>query len=311
MLHDDELPIDLDLVRKLVDSQFPQYAGLPLRRLDASGSTNALFRLGEDMLVRLPRQPGNGATIERERRWAAHFAPRLPVRVPSVLAVGAPAHGFSEPWSIVGWLAGDHPPAYDPSEPPNPDRVRLAADLAAFIVALRAVPGVEEAAHDPTMRWYRGGSLAEFDETVRRYIEQCRSIPELDLDLDHARAVWTDALELPGADAAGPDGWFHGDLVAENLLVTDGRLSAVLDFGVSVGDPTVDLHGAWELFDPPAREVFRNRVGADDATWLRGRAWALGIALGTLPYYWHTMPRRRADRLKMARNVLADARTHG
>jgi aminoglycoside phosphotransferase (APT) family kinase protein len=132
-------------------------------------------------------------------------------------------------------------------------------------------------------------------------------IDGFDLDLDHALAVWEDGLRLPGADRTAADQWYHGDLVAENLLISAGRLSAVIDFGVSVGDPTIDLHGAWEILDLPAREIFRNRMQADEDTWLRGRAWALGIALGTFSYYWHTLPARRADRMAMARNVLADA----
>jgi aminoglycoside phosphotransferase (APT) family kinase protein len=307
VLHHNEIPVGIDLVRKLVDTEFPQYADLPLRPLAASGSTNVLFRLGDDLLVRLPRQPGNGAAIEREQRWAGEFGPRLPVKVPQILAIGRPGHGYGERWSIVGWLPGEHPPACGPDEPPSRQRAQLAVDLAEVIIALRGASIPDAAAHDPALRGYRGEALAGKDHSVRRNIEQCRSIAGFDFDLDHVLAVWEDALTLPGAYEAGPDCWYHGDLVAENLLVTAGRLSAVIDFGVAVGDPTVDLHGAWEIFDRPAREVFRERLGATDAEWLRGRAWALGIALGTFTYYWHTMPGRRADRLMMARNVLADA----
>jgi aminoglycoside phosphotransferase (APT) family kinase protein len=307
VLHDDEIPIDLDLVRNLVDAEFPQYADLPLRRLDASGSTNALFRLGDELLVRLPRQPGNGAAIEQELRWTREFGPLLPVKVPQVLAVGRPGHGYRERWSIVGWLPGEHPRACGPDEPADPRRAQLAVDLAAVIVALRAAPVPDDATHDPALRGYRGGALAGLDKSVRRNVEKCRSIAGFDLDLDRTLAVWEDALTLPGAHVAGPDRWYHGDMVAENLLITDGRLSAVIDFAVSVGDPTIDLHGAWEIFDRSARDVFRQRLGVSDAEWLRGRAWALGLSLGTFTYYWHTMPGRRESRLTTARNVLADA----
>lgn len=307
VLHDDEIPISLELVRRLVDSEFPQYADLSLSRLGASGSTNAVFRLGDELLVRLPRQPGNGAAIEQERRWTVELGPRLPVRVPQVLAVGRPAHGYGERWSIVGWLPGVHPKACGPDEPPSRERTELAVDLAEVVIALRGTPLSRESVRDPALRGYRGGPLAGLDGSVRKNVERCRSIPGFDLDLDRVLAVWDDALRLPGAYEPGPDRWYHGDLVAENLLVTGGRLSAVIDFGVAVGDPTIDLHGAWEIFDRDARDAFRDRLGVDDAEWLRGRAWALGLALGTFTYYWDTMPGRRESRLTTARNVLADA----
>jgi aminoglycoside phosphotransferase (APT) family kinase protein len=129
----------------------------------------------------------------------------------------------------------------------------------------------------------------------------------LGLDLDACAALWTEAMALPSADDSAPPRWHHGDLVAENLLVRDGRLAAVLDFGgLSLGDPTVDLVVAWEVLDPEARGTFREEVGVDDGDWLRGRAWALAIAVMTFPYYWATMPGRCADRLALARAVLAD-----
>lgn len=307
-LHANEIQIDASLVRRLVDSQFPQYSMLALRRLDSSGSSNVLFRLGDALLVRLPRQPGGSAGIDKEHRWLPRLARRLPVAAPESVALGQPAFGFGERWSIVRWLDGDLASACAPGEPPAPACSALAADLADVILALRAIEVADAAAHDPSLRWYRGRALAEFDATTRRNIEKCRRIEDLDLDLDAALAVWTDALKVPGAHDAAPDRWYHGDLVAENLLLTGGRLSAVLDFGgLGVGDPTIDLHGAWEVLDPSARAAFRARLGVDDAEWLRGRAWAIAIALGTFSYYWATMPRRRRDRLAMARAVLADA----
>lgn len=307
-LHDDEIPIDLHLVRTLIDTQFPHFAQLELRRLDETGSTNALFRLGEDLLVRLPLQPGGGEDLETEQRWSDIFRSRMPVAIPRTVAIGRPANGYPEQWSILGWLPGERPPVYQPGQPPGPERSRLAAELAEVILAIRSTPLTDEDRRNPQLRGYRGRSLAEFDHSVRSYLADCRANPEIDLDLDLASRVWQESLQLPGAGQPGEDQWYHGDLVAENLLISRGRLSAVIDFNVSVGDPTIDLHGAWELFDEPARAVFRERLGVDDAAWLRGRAWALGIALGTLSYYWHTLPSRRSDRLAMARNVLADAR---
>jgi aminoglycoside phosphotransferase (APT) family kinase protein len=307
-LHKNEIAIDIVLVRKLVDSEFPEYSALPLTRLDASGSTNVLFRLGDDLLMRLPRQPGGSVAIDKEHRWLPEIGRHLPVAVPEIVAVGEPAFDFGERWSIVRWLDGELPNACTPDDPPTPERLRLADDLADVILAIRSINVPGAAITDPALRWYRGRSLAEFDEQTRDYIRKCRSIEGLNLDLDAALAVWTRALEAPGAFDVGPDRWYHSDLVAENLLLTNGRLSGVLDFGgLSVGDPTIDLHGAWEVLDPPAREAFRTRVGVENAEWVRGRAWALAMALGCFTYYWETMPQRRRDRLAMARSVLADA----
>ncbi len=160
--------------------------------------------------------------------------------------------------------------------------------------------------NDPHLHSYRGEPLTTTDNATRGNIERCRSLPGFEFDLRAAEQVWTEAMRLPGAVDRVPR-WYHGDLAAENLLVRDGGLAAILDFGgLSVGDPTVDLVVAWEVLDPPARELFRRQVGVDDATWLRGRAWALCIAL-MIWYYWTTMPQRRARSMAVGRNVLSDA----
>lgn len=176
------------------------------------------------------------------------------------------------------------------------------------ITALRRIDVPADALRDPALRWYRGEPLATRDADTRRDIEACRAVPGLDLDLDAARRFWDEAMTLPGIDGRVPPQWYHGDLLAENLLVRDGRLAAVLDFGgLSIGDPTVDLIVGWEVLDAPAREVLRTSLDVDDASWLRGRAWALSLAIGAFPYYWRTMPARCASRLAVARSVLADA----
>ena len=307
-LHDDELVIDVGLVRTLVDTSFPAWSSLPLAPLDVAGSSNALFRLGDELLVRLPRQPGGSETIEKEALWLPRMATLLPVAVPEVVAVGEPQLGYPERWSVVRWLDGDVPEVVDPTAPATASRAALARDLADVVSALRDAEVPPEAEVDPRLRWYRGDPLASMDETTRHNAADCRAIPDLDLDLDACLRLWDEAVALPGADQAPTSAWYHGDLLAENLLVRDGRLAAVLDFGgLAVGDPTVDLVVAWELLDPSSREEFRRAVGVDDASWLRGRAWALAIALMTFPYYWRTMPERCAGRLAMARSVLADA----
>jgi aminoglycoside phosphotransferase (APT) family kinase protein len=304
-LHRDEIPIDEELVRSLLGTlPAPSYDGLPLRRLDSTGSTNALFRLGDDLLVRLPRQPGGTATIEKERRWLSYVAPSLPVAVPEVVAMGEPALGYPERWAVVRWLAGETPMAPVPGEPGRHD---LARALGSVVTGLRGVDVPVAASQDGALRWYRGEPLTTMDASTRTALAACRDIDGLPLDVDGCTALWEDAMALPAGDEPMPPRWYHGDLVAENLLVRDGRLAAVLDFGgLSVGDPTVDLVVAWELLDPEARLTFREEVGVDDDAWHRGRAWALALAVMTFPYYWATMPGRCADRLALARAVLDD-----
>ena len=306
-LHVDEIPIDAELVRRLVSRVMPTYADAPIRRLASSGSTNALFRLGADLLVRLPRQPGGSETIAKEARWLPVLGPLLPVPVPQVVAVFDPDCDYPERWSVIRWIAGAHPVVVDPQTPVDSGREELARNLSAFLNALRQAEIPPAAVNNPDLQSYRGQPLATMDHPTRENIERCRGLAGFGFDLDAAERIWADAMKLPeSADRSTPR-WYHGDMAAENLLVRDDSLTAVLDFGgLSVGDPTVDLVIAWEVLDPPARELFRSQIGVDEATWLRGRAWALSIAL-MIWYYWTTMPQRRARCMAVGRNVLADA----
>jgi len=307
VLHDDEIPIDAGLVRALVDRATPHYVDLPVRRLGSSGSTNALFRLGENLLVRLPRQPGGSAAIAKEAKWLPVLGPSLPVGVPEVVAVFEPDCDYPEHWSVVRWIDGEHPEVVTPKSPVDPRRADLAVDLAKVVNALGLAEVPSEAASDPALQWYRGEPLATMDAVTRQNIGRCRALNDFGYDLDAAERLWDEAMRLPGAKDRPAPRWYHGDLTAENLLVRDGRLAAVLDFGgLSVGDPAVDLAVAWEVLDPPAREIFRRKLGVDDATWLRGRAWALSLTF-MIWYYWATMPQRRTRSIAVGRNVLADA----
>jgi aminoglycoside phosphotransferase (APT) family kinase protein len=306
-LHPDEILVDVELVRALVRRAMPDYADAPVRRLASSGSTNSLFRLGDDFLVRLPRQRGGSATISKEATWLPVLGPSLPVSVPDVVAVFEPDRDYSERWSVVRWIDGEHPEVVDPETSVDPRREDLAMDLSAVLAALQRAEVPRDAVNDPNLRGYRGEPLATMDQTTRENIERCRSLGDFGFDLDAAERIWDEAMTLPGVAGRATPRWYHADLAAENLLVQDGRLTAVLDFGgLSVGDPTVDLVVAWEILDPPAREVLRRHLGVEDAAWLKGRAWALSITL-MIWYYWTTMPARRASRMAVGRNVLADA----
>lgn len=305
MLHSDELSIDLGLVRRLVDRAFPQYAGCGLKPAGASGSSNVLFRLGDDLLVRLPRQPGGGASIDKEARWLPFVGARIAFTVPTIVGIGEPDLGYSERWAITQWLDGVT--AAPPGLTSDKSSIGLAKDLARFVTELRAMEIPAGAADDQTLRWYRGLPLASLDADFRGLAAECRLL-DLELDIDAALRVWDRAVEASEATKA-VDGWYHGDLLAENLLVNDaGRLSAVLDFGgLALGNQTVDLTVAWEALDEEGRREFRRALDVDDATWTASRGWALVIAMMTFPYYGATMPGRCSDRLAMARAAIAGA----
>lgn len=306
--HPDELPIDATLVRRLVDSAFPTYAEHEVVALPRSGSSNALFRLGDDALVRLPRQPGGGVSLVKEAAWLPSVAAGVSVAVPEILELGEPDLGYPEPWAITSWLPGRRlsPPALAPAPAPlGGDGGQLARDLATFVAEIRSLEVPGRAAGDESLAWYRGLPLWQLDAEFRDAAAQCRALGTA-LDIDHALDVWGSAVEA-SRQVERVDTWFHGDLLTENLLVDDsGGLAGVLDFGgLAIGDPTVDLVVAWEALDAAGRHEFRRALHVDDAAWTTGRGWALLIAMITFPYYGQSMPARCAERMAMARAALA------
>lgn len=273
-MHADELDIDASLVRRLVASQFPQWADLDVEPVDSSGTDNAIYRLGDDLAVRLPRRYSPTAQVERDMRWLPTLAPLLPVPIPVPLAKGEPGEGYPMPWSVVRWLEGEHPV---PGRLTDPSL--LAKDLAEFVAAFRSI----DLPDGPPA--YRGGPLAEQDAATRRAIEQLEGV----IDTDAVTAAWEEALRAPDWD--GPPVWVHADLMPGNLLVSGGRLRAVIDFGTTgVGDPACDVIVAWKVLPAGVREEFRTALQLDDATWARARGKALSIALIALPYYQDTNP---------------------
>lgn len=288
-------PIDDGLVRTLIAAQFPRWSGLPVWRWPSGGTVNAMYRLGDDMVVRLPLVPDGATDVRRERQWLPRLASRLPTAIPEVLGAGRPAEGYPWPWSVHRWLSGEHPRAGALREP-----VRLAEDLAGFVSAMRRIPLLG------APRAHRGGPMALLDGSTRAAIAQLRGIPEEGVDCGAATAVWESALRVPGQDE--PPVWLHADLMPGNLLVDDDRLSAVIDFGcMGVGDPACDLFPAWNLLPSDAREVFREALGVDDATWIRGRARTLSQALIALPSYRTTNPAMADNARHVIRTVLAEA----
>ncbi|MFJ4966619.1 aminoglycoside phosphotransferase family protein [Streptomyces sp. NPDC088729] len=267
--------VDPSLVSSLIATQFPQWADLPVEAVDASGTVNAIYRLGSDMVVRLPRTDDGAADVAREHRWLPRLAPHLPIPVPAPLAEGVAGEGFSRPWSVRTWLEGVNPRPGDSL----PLADLFAVDLAEFVLALRGV----DAADGPPA--YRGEPLSSRDAVTREALTAVDGV----LDAKSAASAWDEALTAPSHE--GPAVWVHGDLQPGNVLMADGRLTGVIDFGcLGLADPAVDLIAAWYLLPAEARQTFRTALAADDATWARGRGWALSIALLELAHYRETNP---------------------
>jgi aminoglycoside phosphotransferase (APT) family kinase protein len=292
-MHADEADVDVDLVRRLVRAQFSHWADRPVERLDSGGTVNAVYRLGTDLTVRLPLTGGGAEAIGRETTWLPRLESALPVAIPSVVAVGVPGEGYPWPWAVLRWIDGEIAVEGRLAEPG-----RVAGDLAAFVTAMREV----DLAGGPVA--HRGGPLAEADQETRAAIAALRAVAE-PFDADAALAAWEEALAV--APWSAQPCWVHSDLMPSNLLVGGGRLTAVLDFGtLGVGDPACDLIPAWNLLPAAAREDFRDAVDVDDATWARGRGWALSMALIQLPYYRRTNSVISANARYVISQVLAD-----
>lgn len=291
-MHADEVETSAALVRRLLAAQFPRWAHLPITPVPSAGTDNALYRLGDDMVVRLPRIHWAVGQVDKEQRWLPRLAPLLPLDIPVPLAAGAPGAGYPWRWSVYRWLDGENATLDRLADPGQ-----AAADLAGFVAALQRIDATGGPPPGDHNSW-RGVPLARRDAATRAAIAALRGI----LDTDAATTAWEAALAAPAW--GGPPVWLHGDLQAGNLLARDGRLSAVIDFGcLGVGDPACDLLPAWSLFTAETRPVFRAALAVDDATWARGRGWALSFGLIALPYYWDTNPGLAA----IARHAIAEA----
>ncbi|MFU8875750.1 aminoglycoside phosphotransferase family protein [Micromonospora sp. SL4-19] len=263
------ITVDADQVRRLVADQFPQWAGLSVQPVANGGWDNWTFHLGPRMSVRLPSASEYALAVDKEHRWLPALAPRLPLPIPSPLAKGEPGAGYPYSWSVYPWLDGESACADRIVDP-----VRFALDLAGFLAALQRVDttdGPGPGQHN----WFRGGTLRTYE------VQAQRALTALDghVDIDLAREIWQSALD---ARWDGVQSWFHGDVAQGNLLLIDGELAAVIDFGTcGVGDPACDLAIAWTLLTADGRQAFRERLSVDEATWARGRGWALWKTLAT------------------------------
>jgi aminoglycoside phosphotransferase (APT) family kinase protein len=288
-MHDDEIDTDVELVRGLLASQHPQWADLPIERVQSAGTDNAMYRLGDDLAVRLPRIDWAVDTVAKEQRWLPFLARHLPLEVPLPVAAGEPDEAFPYPWGVVRWVRGELATVDRLHDP-----VQAACDLAEFVVALEAIDPIDGPKHR------RGRPVRLQDAAVRRSVADLRG----ELDGNAVIEAWERVLDVP--DYAGAPVWSHGDLSYLNLLARDGMLCSVIDWGTcSVGDPAIDTIVAWSLLPPDARKVFRDVLDVDDPTWERGKGWVL-CGVGGVPYYRDTNPVLVADKIASIEAVLAD-----
>lgn len=258
--------IDMNkLAHQLITQQFPDWGDLPLTRVESAGTDNIIFRLGTDKVMRLPRYAEAAALVAKELLYLPKFASHLPLAIPTPIAKGEPCADFSWNWSIYHWLEGK-----DAVHATATDWQETARLLGEFIAALQQI----DATDGPVCG--RGVPLSKRDKVTRSAIA--------DLNIDGALAVWEKALQAPVWE--GSPVWLHADLHAGNLLVKEGKLSAVIDFGLmGVGDPACDVMVAWTYLPADVRDIFRKASKVDDATWARGRGWALSFGVVALSYH--------------------------
>jgi aminoglycoside phosphotransferase (APT) family kinase protein len=273
--------VSADLVSRLVRGQFPQWAALPVTPVANGGWDNWTFHLGPRLSVRIPSAAEYALAVEKEHRWLPVLAPQLPLPISTPIARGEPGPGYPFAWSIYSWLDGEAASADRIADP-----VRFAVDLAGFLSALRRVDPAD-GPRPGTHNWYRGGTLRTFAGIVGNALTSLASR----VDVELVAQVWQDALDAPWD---GVEAWFHGDIAEGNLLLADGQLAAVIDFGTcGVGDPACDLAVAWTLLTVEGRRVFREALAVDEAQWSRGRGWALWKALQLCTYAPDDANRRR------------------
>lgn len=293
-LHDDEVAIDSALVERLLAAQFPQWTGLPVRVVEDSGTDNVTFRVGDEFAVRLPRTERTQGQAELDLTWMPRLAPHVSLRIPEPLELGRPDEGYPFSWGVYRWLPGA------PFAPDRVDGVRAARDLAEFVRSLRTVDtaGAPVPDDDP---FTRGTPLAPRDGMFREALEQVQE----HFDTGLLTAAWEESLAADTWD--GVPRWIHGDLMAGNVLVADGKLSAVIDFGTArAADPAGDVLAAWWLFEGASRAAYREALEVDDATWLRARGWALSLVIIAIPYYLNRRPGTLANGQESVADILSD-----
>lgn len=292
-LHRDQIDTSVDLVRRLLAEQFPSWAHLQVVRVQEIGTDHHLYRVGEDLVARLPIIGWAAAQARTDERWLPVLARHVPVALPVPVAVGRPSLGYPFPWAVVPWLPGETP------TDDNVDPGVLADELAGFVRALHAI---DATAGPPRTGTGRGTPLVGLDDGVRRTLAASTVLRPI---ADQVLAVWEDAVSAPAHD--GPPVWIHGDLMPGNLLVRDGHLAAVIDWGgLGTGDPAPDLCPGFWLFEGETRERYKRVMGYDEAAWRRARGWIIAPSVTGVDYYADTFPAMSRRGLAGIEAVIAD-----
>ena len=263
-----EVDVTPELARALLAAQHPDLADLPITPF-GSGFDNVMLRLGDELALRLPRREMSVPLVQYELRWLPLLAPRLPLPIPAPVREGVPGEGYPWPWSVVRWIDGEPADVAPPADP-----VATADVLGRFLSALH-----EPAPADAPVNPYRGVPLAARADEMHTRLDALATPVAGVVAHDTVRAEVAAAIALPYWD--GPPLWLHGDLHPRNILVSEGAISGIIDFGdITSGDPATDLAVVWMLLPSDVHHRFRTAYGPiDDTTWQRARAWALFFAI--------------------------------
>jgi aminoglycoside phosphotransferase (APT) family kinase protein len=257
--------ITVELAKKLIAIQFPEYTDLNITEVEQQGHDNRTYRIGEDMLVRMPTAEAYALKVPKEQELLPKLASHLSLNIPAPIKIGSPSDDYPYPFSIYKWLEGrsaNHLHIDDKS------LESIALQLATFLKELQSIDDVD----GPTPgqhNWWRGDHVSVYDDGARKQIAELSDA----IDANKAMALWTQACKTKWSKAPV---WIHGDIAVGNIIIQDNKLSGVIDFGgVGIGDPACDLVIAWTYLSGKSREIFINEIDLDDDTWLRARAWAL------------------------------------
>ena len=294
-MHAGQLTVSPQMVRELVDEQFPGWRGLPITGITSSGTVNAIFRIGDELAARFPLQPADVAStrrrLESEAEAARELLGRTRFATPEVVALGEPGANYPLPWSVQTWLPGVTAADEDPAESAG-----FAHDLAEFVCGVRAI--------DTRGRAFRGNGRGGDLRSHDSWMEACFGRSEQLLDVPRLRRMWGTMRTLA---RTAPDTMTHGDLIPANVLVSGGRLTGIIDVGgMGPADPALDLVGAWHLLEAQPRQVVRDYLGCDDLEWERGKAWAFEQAAGLVWYYRDSNPAMSRMGLRTLQRILTD-----